>query len=219
MLELASGGKTARGRGGRLCLAGFAARVAAAAIRGIHLPVCDNRPIPVAWAQRPRALLQGGDATASRIHPMNPFLFFKLPDTPAVPAPFLPMVLWAKASLMTMQMLAASAQVIGQRTSRMALAGPMPGARDRAENTLMVTEKIDAFSNAGMRAMRTGMALQGELAKLWMSGLSASPGEWQKHMAQSQKLSAQTARAWADVMQPLHAKATANARRLSRPRR
>lgn len=149
---------------------------------------------------------------------MNPFLSFKLPDMPAVPAPFLPAFLWAQAAMMTMQMLGASAEVIGKRTSRMVAAGPTPNARDRAEFTRMVTEKVDAFSQAGMRAMKDGMALQGEMTKLWLSAFSGSSGQWQKNLESTQALSARTARAWTNVLQPVHSKATANARRLSGPR-
>ena len=41
-------------------------------------------------------------------------------------------------------MMLASAQVVGHRTGRMALAGPAPSARDRREFTLMGQEKIEA---------------------------------------------------------------------------
>jgi hypothetical protein len=41
-------------------------------------------------------------------------------------------------------MMSASAQVIGHRTGRMALAGPAPNARDRREIALMGQQKIEA---------------------------------------------------------------------------
>jgi len=49
----------------------------------------------------------------------------------------LPLVLWRDLATKTLEMMLASAQVIGHQTGRMALAGPAPNARDRREFTLM----------------------------------------------------------------------------------
>jgi hypothetical protein len=45
-------------------------------------------------------------------------------------------------------MFTASAQVVGHRTARMAIAGPMPSERDRTEFRLMNREKKEAASEA-----------------------------------------------------------------------
>ena len=57
---------------------------------------------------------------------------------------FLPLVLWSDLATRTLEMTLASAQVIGYRTGRMALAGAAPNARDRREFALMGQEKIEA---------------------------------------------------------------------------
>ena len=52
-------------------------------------------------------------------------------------------------------MMLASAQVIQQRTSRMAAAGAKPSARDRREFALMAQEKIEAsVESASARAVQ-----------------------------------------------------------------
>src|SRR5664279_4822825 len=55
-----------------------------------------------------------------------------------------PFILWGDLATKTVEMMLASAQVIGHRTGRMALAGPAPNARDRREFALMGQEKIEA---------------------------------------------------------------------------
>jgi hypothetical protein len=57
---------------------------------------------------------------------------------------FGPFTLWSDLATKTMEMMLASAQVIGHRTGRMALAWPVPNARDRREIALMGQEKIEA---------------------------------------------------------------------------
>jgi hypothetical protein len=53
---------------------------------------------------------------------------------------------WSRLALQFGEMWLASVQVIVHRTTRMAVAGPMPDACDRAEFQLMGTEKSDAAS-------------------------------------------------------------------------
>src|SRR5450759_2435065 len=57
---------------------------------------------------------------------------------------FAPFMLWSDLATRTLEMMLASAQVIGHRTGRMALAGLSPSARDRREFALMGQEKIEA---------------------------------------------------------------------------
>jgi len=57
---------------------------------------------------------------------------------------FAPFMLWNALAAQTAEMILASAQVIGHRTRRMALAGAAPSARDRREFTLMTREKVEA---------------------------------------------------------------------------
>jgi hypothetical protein len=46
-------------------------------------------------------------------------------------------MLWGDLATKTLEMMLASAQVIGRRTGRMALAGDAPNARERREFALM----------------------------------------------------------------------------------
>jgi hypothetical protein len=55
-----------------------------------------------------------------------------------------PMQEWSRLAWRTGEMMLASAQVIVQRSSRMAVAGPLPGKRDRDELARMSQEKIEA---------------------------------------------------------------------------
>jgi hypothetical protein len=63
-----------------------------------------------------------------------------------------PLSVWTDLALNTCEMMVASAEVIGHRTGRMAVAGPIPSARDQREFALMGREKIDAAAESA-RAM------------------------------------------------------------------
>ena len=109
----------------------------------------------------------------------------------------------------------AAPQVIAHRTARMALAGPQPDARDQAEFTRMWQEKAVAFSQAAMRSGWEALRLQQSLgmALLGMSGNAAlTPFRLAGRGAPSLE------RVWSEGLRPIHARATANARRLKRAR-
>jgi hypothetical protein len=63
-----------------------------------------------------------------------------------------PLSVWTDLALNTCEMMVASAEVIGHRAGRMAVAGPIPSARDQHEFALMGQEKIDAAAESA-RAM------------------------------------------------------------------
>ena len=116
-----------------------------------------------------------------------------------------PALLWMQLATQTAEMLVASAQVISVRTARMAAAGPTPNARDRREFSRMGTEKVAA---AGKSAMAAGtrlpalmLATPGHSTAAWM----ALWGQW--------------ARLGSAALAPVHATATANARRLTQVKR
>ena len=156
-------------------------------------------------------------------------------------APFAnPFLLWGTLGMKAMQMSAAAAQVIAIRTTRMAAAGPNPGAADRRENSRMVSEKVDAFSRAG-QALATGAAplLTGMAMQSWRTGLdllnattrlAASrtlPQTLQRQRqladtlmrstpaAQHGAAATATARLAHRALAPVHRKATANQKRLT----
>ena len=72
-----------------------------------------------------------------------------------------PFMFWSDLATKTLEMMLASAQVIGHRTGRMALAGPAPSARDRREFALMGQEKIEAGAQSA-QAMAAHMMAMGQ---------------------------------------------------------
>ena len=161
------------------------------------------------------------------------------------PAPFAnPFLLWGTLGLKAMQMSASAAQVIAIRTTRMALAGANPSAADRRENSRMVTEKVDAFSRAGQtlatgaapllagmagQAFRTSLDLLNAATQLASSRTIPETMARQRRLAhtlmrntpsgQHGTLSNDTARLAHRALAPVHRKATANAKRLTKKAR
>ena len=152
---------------------------------------------------------------------------------------FLPFMLWSDLGTRTLEMMLASAQVIGHRTSRMALAGPAPNARDRREMALMGREKIEAGTRSAqaMAAQMMTMSqpwgalafrqlLRNSAAFMSLAG-SRTPSQLIARQAALARALGQSAVSMADLskdaarlahrgLKPIHAKATANARRLGK---
>lgn len=152
---------------------------------------------------------------------------------------FVPFMLWSDLATKTLEMMLASAQVIGHRTGRMALAGPAPNARDRREFALMGQEKIEAGaqSTQAMAAHMMTMSqpwgalafrhlLQNSAAFMSLAS-SRTPSQLIARQAALARVLAQSAVSMADVskratklahrgLKPIHAKATANAKRLGK---
>jgi hypothetical protein len=152
---------------------------------------------------------------------------------------FLPFTLWCDLAVKTQQMMLASAQVIAHRTGRMASAGPAPSARDRREFALMGQEKIEAGvqSAQAMTAQLMSMSqpwgvtafrhvLQSSAALMALAG-SRTPGQLVSRQATLMRALGRSAASLTDAstdatrlaqrgLKPIHAKATANAKRLAR---
>lgn len=158
---------------------------------------------------------------------------------PRHPVATMPLVLWNELALRTGEMMVASAQVIGHRTTRMAKAGHTPNLRDRREFARMGLEKVEA---AGESAWAMGQHLSTantQLAmKAWQDMVAAGTA-WmtlascrtlpqmmrsQAKLAQAvtqsaasaTKLSEVAARVGKHGLKPIHSRATANAKRLGR---
>ena len=105
--------------------------------------------------------------------------------------------------------------VMGHRLARLAVAGPLPSARDREEFQLMGTEKIVAFTEAwfatSVAMWQANLALGSSM--LYMMAVPGSAGSylWPSRQWQSAMIEALD-RGFA----PIHRTATANARRLAR---
>lgn len=151
-----------------------------------------------------------------------------------------PLTLWGNLALQTTEMLLASVQVIGHRTSRMASAGLLPSARDRREFSLMGQEKIDAASESVQAMTAHMLSIHQQMAARAMSGMLASAADafaLATSMTAGQALARQAklvktltrgaasattltnaaARVAHRGLKPIHARATANAKRLAKP--
>jgi hypothetical protein len=151
-----------------------------------------------------------------------------------------PFLAWTTLAMKTWEMLFASAQVIGHRTGRMALAGPAPGARDRREFQRMGMEKAEAAAESaqamalrmfsanqqlGLTAMRQMLSGWNALASLANSRTIPQTLKLQNDLLQNtmfhanaatSQLADSFARTIHKGLTPIHSRATANARRLSR---
>ena len=151
---------------------------------------------------------------------------------------FNPLMLWADVAVTTQEMWVSSASVVQARTERMALAGLAPNQADMAEFQLMVQEKVAAVGESGnaivSQFQTSGLALLNRAIRQWFSGAAAFAGlltsvtpaqAWtqgdrlldvgtQAAVTVSQ-LSSAAARVTQRGLETIHAKATANARRLS----
>jgi hypothetical protein len=135
------------------------------------------------------------------------------------------------------EMSLASAQVIAHRSTRMAAAGPLPNSRDRQEFSRMGQEKVEAATESalaiatqlttmsGMLGARAFSHMMNANAALMSLAVSRTPGQFfvrQAKLANAVSRSAMTASALSDSaarlagrgLRPIHARATANARRL-----
>jgi hypothetical protein len=157
------------------------------------------------------------------------------PSRPPIAA--LPFAVWTDVALRTSEMLIASAQVIGHRTQRIARAGHSPGLRDRREFARMGIEKVEAAGESAL-AMSSQMLVMNAQAwtRAWQDGIAAASAwmsyggsctlpqlvERQLQLAQAVSASAHSAARLSDVtanvvgkgLAPIHARATANAKRL-----
>lgn len=149
-----------------------------------------------------------------------------------------PLWLWADLVLRSSEMLIASTQVIQHRTQRMAAAGVTPSARDRREFMLMGQEKIDAAAESAL-AVATQWAgssatVNARAATQLLTGMTAlmsllasrTPGQYLQrqgallramtHSATTaSRISTSGARLAQRALMPVHARATANAKRLA----
>ena len=108
-------------------------------------------------------------------------------------------------------------QVIAHRVTRMALSGPKPSARDRREFDLMVAEKNTAFGESwkamSAQAVRANQALA---ASFFQSFLSAGRGKKPSAAVSATQLHKAALGVLGKGLAPVHRKAVANAKRLSR---
>ncbi|MBB3180387.1 polyhydroxyalkanoate granule-associated phasin [Variovorax sp. Sphag1AA] len=153
---------------------------------------------------------------------------------------FNPLMLWADVAATANEMFLSSSSVIRMRTERIARAGLAPSDSDVAEFQLMGHEKLAAASEAGAAMVNqlhtTQFALFNRAVKHWLSGgvalfslaTSTSQAQAVTHAEAVGTSAARTAAAMSQLssagarivqrgLKPIHAKATANERRLAAP--
>ena len=108
-------------------------------------------------------------------------------------------------------------QVVAHRVTRMALSGPKPSPRDRKEFERMVAEKNIAFGES-WKAMTTQAALanQALAASFFRSLLSVARGKKPSARATTSQFHKAALGVLGKDLAPVHRKAVANAKRLSR---
>ena len=150
-----------------------------------------------------------------------------------------PFSVWTDLAMNTCEMMVASAEVIGHRAGRMAVAGPIPDVRDQREFTLMGQEKIDAAAesaramaefvmmmNCQLGAQAFSQMLTGSTAMISLAASSnigesiERQGELVRTMTESAITAAQLPNSAGllaqSAVEPIYSRTKANARRLGK---
>ena len=128
-------------------------------------------------------------------------------------APRKPKSLTAKAA----ELAVAAQQVVAHRVTRMAMAGPNLSERDRKEFRLMVTEKHTAFAEAWQAMAAHAVHTNEDLAASFIqSALSPSSDSTPTVAEVTQQLRDAAESVFGKGLAPIHRKAVANAKRLSK---
>ena len=162
----------------------------------------------------------------------------RLDPTPCAPDDD-PVLQWSELANQATEMMLASAQVISHRTGRMATAGPAPSADDLDEFSLMTQEKFEAAAESSLSVAAHCLQLnqqlwtqmlaqmQDAMTAMVSAATSSNLAESMTHqatlitaMSPSVDAHTQLSNAAADLtrraLDPIHARATANAERLAR---
>jgi hypothetical protein len=152
---------------------------------------------------------------------------------------FVPFMLWTDLGFKTLETMFAAAQVIGHRTTRIAIAGHAPNARDRREFALMGQEKMEAGAKSAQAMaahmltmtqpwgalayrdfLRNSAALMSLASSRTLSQLLARQAALALTLGQSAANMADTSKTVTRLahrgLKPIHAKVVANAKRLGR---
>lgn len=151
-----------------------------------------------------------------------------------------PFLIWTKLAWQAGEMAVASAQVIGHRTSRPMFSGFVPNASDQREHVLMVQEKGEVALQSAQAVYGRMLLLNRQFAELAMNQMvsmftammsiatSRSPTESVDRQLRlvrttvanaagaASKLSSSSAQVVQRATKPVHARVTANAKRLGK---
>lgn len=131
------------------------------------------------------------------------------------------MDLWqqsARAPLMWWELYTASLQTIGARMGPMMAGGVTPDSRQRRENQRMTSEKAQAGLETVQFMFRPNLALPFTLMQTWAQLWRPQSG-WLLMWDLYVKTAEQSLAAYTGTTKPWHRRATANAKRLNRPRK
>ena len=123
----------------------------------------------------------------------------------------------ASAASKAVDIAVAAPQVIAHRVTRMALAGPLPDARDRKEFTGMVQEKQLAFAQGFLAWNTAVLRWQMHMQMQWFS--ACLRGDYAKAFNQlfsPLPLAVASDKAVAQALEPVRRKAVSNAKRLAK---
>lgn len=148
-----------------------------------------------------------------------------------------PFLLWQAVGARTVEMMAASAEVISHRSRRLALAGSMPSTADREELALMAREKMEAGAKS-MMAMNAHLLSLGPLLSMQVFATmlrtttaltsllnSRTVPQWLMRQealgrallsTHARAVSAEYSKVADEGLKPFHAAAVANAKRLTK---
>jgi hypothetical protein len=131
---------------------------------------------------------------------------------------------WLDLAVRTNEMLTASAFVINHRTDRMRKAGLTPSGPDLREFTRMVTEKNEAAVESAWAMSSAMLKMQTDMAAQAWKQMLAVPSLTPQHRAGSALQQAgKVAKSLSDAakagLAPVHSRAVANKKRLSKKRR
>lgn len=122
--------------------------------------------------------------------------------------------------------LIASHDVIGIRSDMIRTAINSPLEADHGELARMVPEKVEAFSQAGSAIATEWWAMQADMltqaqqfGAMALKGRTPTAAEWAKIAARNMEHVERSVALGARAVKPVHARATANARRLKRAKR
>jgi hypothetical protein len=119
----------------------------------------------------------------------------------------------------TVELAFAAPQVVAHRVARMAVASPKLSPRDRKEFERMIAEKNTAFVQSwGAMAVQAALASQALSAYFFRSFLTAAGGKRPSAAATANQFHQATLGVLGKGLSPVHRKAVANAKRLSRTR-
>lgn len=107
-------------------------------------------------------------------------------------------------------------QVVGERMTRLMLAGTRPSAQDQQEFQQMGAEKVAAFYESWMALGQQMFYAQQEMSMAWLSSLMHLPTDQWPNQRMAQAAQSAALGILGAGLAPVHSRALSNARRLAK---